>query len=278
MAILDIQIEGDMNGHELGMQLRRLRPELGIVLLSNFLEFAFVNALRRRRMSGWSYLLKDSVTDVATLQRAVKGTANGEIVLDPRITAHLQARKESCVAELTDREREILGLIAEGYNNRAIAEKVKITVKSVENTINRIFHKMGIESGDGDLQPRVAAVLTYLRETRSAVNGMCLGRTDHGRLGGFVQMTIFSFPEHGRGRGMDDVVLRLTPPTRDKLKEQPFLNPDQVELLASRMVGHPGRTVTDPAVLPKPLSEIRSTFIASEGGFPAPANRPWWHR
>lgn len=166
VAVLDIQIEGDMNGHELGIQLRRLRPDVGIVLLSNFLEFAFVNALRRRRMSGWSYLLKDSVTDVATLRRAVKGTANGEIVLDSRITAHLHARKASRVAELTDREREILALIAEGYNNRAIAERVNITPKSVENVINRVFNKMEIES-DGDLQPRVAAVITYLQETRA---------------------------------------------------------------------------------------------------------------
>lgn len=166
VAILDIQIEGEMNGHELGMQLRRLRPKVGIVLLSNYLEFAFVKAMRRRRMTGWSYLLKDSATDVATVQRAVKGTANGEIVLDPQITAHLQARKESRVAALTDREREILGLIAEGYNNRAIADIVKITTKSVENTINRVFHKMEVDN-DGDLQPRVAAVLTYLRETRA---------------------------------------------------------------------------------------------------------------
>jgi len=166
VAILDIQLEGHMNGHELGMELRRLRPAVGIVLLSNYLEFAFIKALRRRRMSGWSYLLKDSATDVATLVRAVKGTAQGDIVLDSHITAHLEARKESRLAALTDREREILRLIAQGYNNRAIAERVNITTKSVENTINRVFHKMGIDSS-GDLQPRVVAVLAYLAETRA---------------------------------------------------------------------------------------------------------------
>lgn len=166
VAILDIQIEGDMNGHELGVQLRKLRPGIGVVLLSNFLEHAFINALRRRLMSGWSYLLKDSVADLATLQRAVKGTLRGDIVLDPRITALLSARKESAVAKLTDREREILGLIAEGYSNRAIADQLTITVKSVENSINRLFHKLGIDSRDETTQPRVAAVLQYLRETR----------------------------------------------------------------------------------------------------------------
>lgn len=165
-AILDIQLEGSMSGLELGMELRRLRPDVGIVLLSSYLEFAFLNALRRRRLAGWSYLLKDSVADVATLRRAVKGAVNGDIVLDPRITDHLEARKQSRVAELTEREREILGLIAQGYNNRAIAERVHITQKSVENIINRIFHKMGVDS-DGELQPRVAAVLAYLRESRA---------------------------------------------------------------------------------------------------------------
>lgn len=167
VAILDIQIKGDMNGHELGMRLRERRPKVGIVLLSNYVEFAFVNAFRRRGLSGWSYLLKDSVTDVATVQRAVKGTLSGHIVLDARIMEHLQARKESLLQTLTDREREILSLIAQGYNNRAIAEKVHITPKSVENVINRLFQKMGVDAAD-DIQPRVAAVLAYLRETRMA--------------------------------------------------------------------------------------------------------------
>lgn len=166
VAILDIQIEGDMNGHELGMRLRRLRPQIGIVLLSNFLEHAFINAMRRGLTSGWSYLLKDSVADLATLQRAVKGTMQGDIVLDSRITPLLQVRKESSIARLTDRERQILGLIAEGYSNRAISERVTITVKSVENTINRLYNKLGIDSHNTSIQPRVAAVLRYLRETR----------------------------------------------------------------------------------------------------------------
>lgn len=166
VAILDIQIKGDMNGYELGLRLRELRPNAGIVLLSNYVEFAFLNALRRRSLSGWSYLLKDSVTDVATVQRAVKGTLHGHIVLDARIMDHLHARKESLLETLTEREREILGLIAQGYNNRAIAEKVNITPKSVENVINRVYQKMGVE-GANDIQPRVAAVLAYLRETRA---------------------------------------------------------------------------------------------------------------
>lgn len=166
VAVLDIQMPGSMNGHELALRLRELRPGIGIVHLSNYLEFAFVNAMRRRRMAGWSYLMKDSVTDVATLCRAVKGTLQGDIVLDPRITDHLEARKESVLGQLTEREREILDLIAQGYNNRAIAEKLAITQKSVENAINRVFLKLGIDSA-GDQQPRVAAVLAYLRETRA---------------------------------------------------------------------------------------------------------------
>lgn len=165
VATLDIQLPGDLNGLELGFELRRLRPHVGIVLLSNYLEYAFINALRRRSMTGWSYLLKDSVADVATVLRAVKGAASGEIVLDARIAERLEGRRGGLLAELTDREREILALIAQGYNNRTIAEKINITVKSVENVINSVFHKMGVDAAP-DLQPRVAAVLMYLRETR----------------------------------------------------------------------------------------------------------------
>lgn len=170
VAVLDIQIEGEMNGYELALRLRRRSAAVGIVLLSNFLEYAFVNAFRRRAMSGWSYLLKDSATDFATLLRAVKGTARGDIILDPRIAEQLQVRRASPVTTLTEREREILSLIATGYSNRSIAELIGITNKTVENAINRIYDKMGIDSDNGALQPRVAAVLTYLQETRAVRN------------------------------------------------------------------------------------------------------------
>lgn len=168
VALLDIRIEGNVNGYELGIELHRLRPDCGIVLLSNYLEPAFINALRRRQLIGWSYLLKDSITDVETVKRAIKGAVQGEIVIDPAIRSLLTARKETALARLTPREYEILGLIAEGYSNRAIAERIIITVKSVENSINRIYSKLGIESGDAAIQPRVAAVLSYLREARIA--------------------------------------------------------------------------------------------------------------
>lgn len=166
VATLDIQLPGSVNGYELGFKLRKIRPGIGIVLLSSYLEPAFLHSLRRRRQIGWSYLLKNANIGIATLRRAVKGAARGEIVIDPQIVEALHVRPESALSRLTSRELETLGLIAEGYSNGAIAERLVVTVKSVENMVNRIFHKLEIDGSNAEIQPRVAAVLRYLQETR----------------------------------------------------------------------------------------------------------------
>lgn len=167
IALLDIHLPGEISGHQLGFKLRNLRPEVGIVLLSSYLEPAFLHSLQRRRQVGWSYLLKSSNIDIETLRRAVKGAARGEIVIDPEILQRLQVRPKSVLTTLTNRELETLSLIAEGYSNRAIADRLVITLKSTENMVSRIFQKLEIDASDAHIQPRVAAVLRYLEETRS---------------------------------------------------------------------------------------------------------------
>lgn len=166
IALLDIQLPGEISGHQLGFKLRTWRPNVGIVLLSSYLEPAFIHSLQRHGQVGWSYLLKSSNIDLSTLRRAVKGTARGEIVIDPEILRELHVRPKSALTKLTPREFETLSLIAEGYTNRAIAERLVVTLKSAENLVSRIFHKLGIETSNGQIQPRVAAVLRYLEETR----------------------------------------------------------------------------------------------------------------
>lgn len=167
VASLDIQLPGGMSGHELGFKLRRRWPDVGIVLLTSYLEPAFIHSLQRRRQTGWSYLLKCSNIDIGTLCRAVKGAAQGEIVIDPEILRELQLRPRSVLTKLSSRELETLKLIAEGYSNRAIAERLVVTLKSAENMVSRIFQKLGIEASNVNVQPRVAAVLRYLQETRT---------------------------------------------------------------------------------------------------------------
>lgn len=137
VALLDIDLRSDLDGFELGLRLRRQFPRLGLVFLSNFAEGAFIATLRRRQMSGWAYLLKKSVRDVPTLSRVIKGVAQGMIAIDPDLAGSLKPRRESKLDRLTRRQREILALLAQGYSNHAIGEQLGITVKSVENQINR---------------------------------------------------------------------------------------------------------------------------------------------
>lgn len=164
-AIFDIDLSSDINGFELAMRLRRRHPQLGIVLLSNFREEAFIAAFQRRQMAGWAYLLKKSVADIDTLTRAVKGAVQGLVVVDPELVRQRLPRPQSRMAQLTPRQCDILGLVAQGYSNQGIADRLGIAVKSVENQITDIFSRLKIDSSDPQLHPRVAAVLRYLYET-----------------------------------------------------------------------------------------------------------------
>lgn len=166
VALLDIDLNSDLDGFELGLRLRRQYRRLGLVFLSNFAEGAFIATLRRRKMSGWAYLLKKSVRDVPTLSRVIKGVARGMIAIDPELAENLKPRKESKLDRLTRRQRDVLELLAQGYSNHGIAERLGITVKSVENQINEMLSRLEVDAGDPRINPRVAAVLCYLYETR----------------------------------------------------------------------------------------------------------------
>lgn len=162
VATLDIEISGPVNGVQLGIQLRDILPELGIVLLSNHQDPAFLSPMQRQSFTGWSYLLKTSACDLGTLQRAIKGAANGYVVLDPKIVEDLRPNTESPLQRLTPRQTEILELIAQGFTNAAIARTLHLSPKSVENQINVIYQQLEIDRGNRSIQPRVTAVLTYL--------------------------------------------------------------------------------------------------------------------
>lgn len=166
VAILDIDLASDINGFELALRLRRQFPNLGIVLLSNFEEEAFIASFRRRAMTGWAYLLKKSVADVDTLVRAVHGVAGGMVVLDPALVNRMQPKRQTGGASLTPRQREILGFMAQGYSNRAIGERLNIAVKSVENHMSEILSRLQVNTHDTQIHPRVAAVLRYIYEHR----------------------------------------------------------------------------------------------------------------
>jgi DNA-binding NarL/FixJ family response regulator len=145
--------------------LRGAHPGIGILLLSQAVETHFAAQLLDRHAEGFGYLLKDRVIDVPTLMQALHTIASGGTVLDPEIARSLvraQSRKNPVLA-LSDREREVLALMAEGRSNAAIAARLVVSGKTVESHIASIFTKLGLQDAPDDHR-RVLAVLAALRD------------------------------------------------------------------------------------------------------------------
>jgi len=166
VALLDIELGGVTNGVQLGLLLREQLPDLGVVLLSNVRAPRLLASLPPNEVSGWSYLLKRSVRDAMVLRRAIDGAAMGLVMLDPTLVAGRQARDRGPLATLTPRQLDILELVAEGWTNDAIADRLSLSVKTIENQIVLIYQHLGLDRTRDPVHPRVKAVLLYLTETR----------------------------------------------------------------------------------------------------------------
>lgn len=138
-------------------------PDAGVLVLSQYIEPEWALRLIADHPSGVGYLLKERVSDVAVLVDALRRIVDGECVIDPTIVSRLVGRAwpSDPLAALTEREREALSLVAEGLSNRAIAERMFVTERTVEAHTTRIFEKLGLEARP-DAHRRVLAVLTYL--------------------------------------------------------------------------------------------------------------------
>lgn len=165
VAVIDIRMPPTWTheGAEAAVLLREAHPSLGLLLLSQSLETRYAADLVRAHPRGVGYLLKDRVLDVSTLVTALETVHGGGTMLDPEVIAALLGRQESRTrtATLTDREREVLALIAEGRSNAAIARQMFLTMKTVETHIANIFIKLGLGQEPDDNR-RVLAVLAYL--------------------------------------------------------------------------------------------------------------------
>jgi DNA-binding NarL/FixJ family response regulator len=149
-------------------RIRTDHPAVGVLLLSQYVEPSYAMRLLEEHPERVGYLLKQRVFDAAVLVDALRRIADGETVVDPTIVARLfgRSRREDPLAELTAREREVLGLLAEGLSNRAIAGRLFVTARTVEAHVKQIFLKLGLDL-DPDSHRRVLAVLACLRGERS---------------------------------------------------------------------------------------------------------------
>ena len=148
-------------------EIRARHPEIGVLVLSHYLESRYAMQLLEAFPERTGYLLKDRVSDIAMLADALRRIAEGECVVDPTIDARLVARRENAgpLAQITEREREVLALMAEGHANRAIAKRLFLSPKTVEGHVGHIFLKLGIDE-EPSAHRRVVAVLAFLRATQ----------------------------------------------------------------------------------------------------------------
>ena len=166
IAIVDIRLPPSFRdeGVRAALELRERAPDTAILVVSQYVELTYATELLSDRRGGVGYLLKDRIMDVAEFVDAVRRVAQGGTALDPEVVAQLfSARRRGPLERLTPRELEVLGLMAEGRSNAAIAEALVLTVGAVEKHVANILMKLRLPPSDSDHR-RVLAVLAYLQE------------------------------------------------------------------------------------------------------------------
>jgi DNA-binding NarL/FixJ family response regulator len=165
IAIVDIRLPPSFRdeGVRAAVELRRRNPDTAILVVSQYVELTYATELLSDGQGSVGYLLKDRIMDVADFVDAVRRVAEGGTALDPEVVAQLFSRqKRGPLEELTPRELEVLGLMAEGRSNAAIAEQLVLTVGAVEKHIANILMKLRLPPSESDHR-RVLAVLAYLQ-------------------------------------------------------------------------------------------------------------------
>jgi DNA-binding NarL/FixJ family response regulator len=165
VAVVDIRMpptETD-DGLRAAIEIRRRMPETGVIVLSQYLEKSYALDLVADSAGGTGYLLKDRVADVDRFADSVRRVAEGGSALDPEVVVQMlgRRRRDDQLDELTEREREVIALMAEGRSNLAISEQLVMTERAVEKHVTSIFRKFGLMPAAEDHR-RVLAVLTFL--------------------------------------------------------------------------------------------------------------------
>jgi DNA-binding NarL/FixJ family response regulator len=167
LAIVDVRLPPTFadEGLRAALRIREQVPETAILVLSQYVEQTYARELLADGRGGTGYLLKDRVIDIPQFLEAVRRVAGGGTALDPEVVAQLFAVRRSSdpLERLTPREREVLGLMAEGRSNAGIAEALVLTVGAVEKHVANILQKLDLPPAESDHR-RVLAVLAYLHE------------------------------------------------------------------------------------------------------------------
>jgi DNA-binding NarL/FixJ family response regulator len=165
LAVVDVRMPPSQTdeGLRAAKEIRSELPGTGVLVLSGYVEPTYAQELLAENAEGLGYLLKDRVSDIGAFADAVERVGTGGSALDPEVVSVLmgRARDDDPLEELTPREREVLGLMAEGRSNAAIAEQLVITERAVEKHVTSIFGKLGL-TASGEDHRRVLAVLRFL--------------------------------------------------------------------------------------------------------------------
>lgn len=166
LCVVDVRMPPTFTdeGLRAAMQVRERHPDIRVLVLSQYVEEEYAADLLASNAEGVGYLLKDRVADVGEFLDTVERVGAGGVAIDPEVVSQLLGRRRRTdpLSRLTDREREVLALMAEGHNNMAIANELVVSAGAVEKHIGNVFAKLGLVDGDNHNR-RVLAVLTYLR-------------------------------------------------------------------------------------------------------------------
>ncbi len=170
-AVIDIRMPptNTDDGLRAAVAIRKAHPDVGVLVLSQYVEAAYALELIGDDARGVGYLLKDRIADFDEFAVALRRVAAGGSVLDPEVVRWMlgRPRDASPLADLTAREREVLGLIAEGCSNQGVARRIVVSERAVEKHVTSILSKLGLPT-EPEAHRRVMAVLAYLEDERTA--------------------------------------------------------------------------------------------------------------
>jgi len=167
VVITDLRMPPNFSdeGIEAAAEIRSFAPNVGLILLSQYVEVHHALRLMDEFDGAVGYLLKDRVSELSGFAADVRRVGAGHVVIDQELVSRLVSRRRERdpLAELTERERQVLALMAQGLTNAALSEELFVSVKTVEGYIRNVFTKLGLQPGEREHR-RVLAVLQFLRE------------------------------------------------------------------------------------------------------------------